>query len=145
MTPALRDLSRLCIHTATTKPWGIEEAVSRYSAAGVRGITVWRTAFADRGPAAAGRLIRDSGLRVVSLCRGGFFPAGSAEQRARAGDGRPLGEPRRQIADGIASVLPPASAAGVRLAVEPLHPMYAGERSAVNTLGQARARCRQIG
>src|ERR1039457_4709226 len=87
MTPALRDLSRLCIHTATTKPWGIEEAVSRYSAAGVRGITVWRTAFADRGPAAAGRLIRDSGLRVVSLCRRGFFPAGSAENGARAAAG----------------------------------------------------------
>src|ERR1035438_10805771 len=104
MTPALRDLSRLCIHTATTKPWGIEEAVSRYSAAGVRGITVWRTAFADRGPAAAGRLIRDSGLRVVSLCRGGFFPAGSAEQRARAGD-----ENRRCIDEAAELGAPPRS------------------------------------
>jgi sugar phosphate isomerase/epimerase len=170
MTPAPRDLSRLCIHTVTTKPWGLEEAVRRYSAAGVRGITVWRTAFADRSPAAAGKLIRDSGLCIVSLCRGGFFPSSSAEQRARAIDenrrcideaaelgaphvvlvcgaapDQPLALSRGQIADGIAAVLPHASAARVKLAVEPLHPMYAGDRSAVNTLGQARAICGQLG
>jgi sugar phosphate isomerase/epimerase len=167
--PAPPGLSRLCIHTATTKPWGLEEAVDRYSAAGVTGITVWRTAFAGLGPAAAGRLIRDRGLSVVSLCRGGFFPGVSAEERARAIDenracideaaelgaphvvlvcgaapGQTLEESRGQIADGIAAVLPHASAAGVRLAVEPLHPMYAGDRSAVNTVGQARAICAEL-
>lgn len=160
------DLSRLCIHSVTTRPWAIEEAVSRYSAAGVKGITVWRDAFGGRGPAATGALIRDHGLSVVSLCRGGFFAAGSAGDRARAIDenrrcvdeaaelgaphvvlvcgsapGQSLEESRGQIADGIAAVLPHAAAAGVRLAVEPLHPMYAGDRSAVNTLGQARAIC----
>jgi len=169
MPPAPPELSRLCIHTATTKAWGIEEAVKRYGAAGVTGITVWRSAFADRGPAAAGRLIRDHGLRVVSLCRGGFFAAGAPAERARAIDdnrkcideaaelgaplvvlvcgaspAQPLAESRAQIADGIAAVLPHASAAGVRLAVEPLHPMYAGDRSAVNTVGQARALCNRL-
>jgi sugar phosphate isomerase/epimerase len=166
----LQDLSRLCIHTITTKPWGIEEAVRRYSAAGVKGITVWRGALSDRGPAATGQLVRDHGLRVVSLCRGGFFPATSADRRARAIDetrrcideasalgaplvvlvggaepGQPLSESRKQIADGIAAVLPHAEAAGVRLAVEPLHPMYAGDRSAISTLGQARETCRLLG
>jgi sugar phosphate isomerase/epimerase len=169
MIPPPPDLSRLCIHTATTKPWGIEEAVGRYSAAGVRGITVWRTAFADRSPASARQLIRDNGLSVVSLCRGGFFPAGTAAERVRAVDenrrcideaaelgaphvvlvcgavpGQPLAESRRQIADGIASVLPHAAASKVGLAVEPLHPMYAGDRSAVSTVGQARAICSEL-
>ncbi len=166
MTAPPSDLSRLCIHTATTRPWGIEEAVRRYCAAGVRGVTVWRTAFEERSPAATGALIRESGLAVVSLCRGGFFAAASAEDRSRAIDdnrrcideaaelgaphvvlvcgaapGQSLETSRAQIADGIAAVLPHASAAGVRLAVEPLHPMYAGDRSAVNTVGQARAIC----
>ena len=169
MIPPLRDLSRLCIHTITTKPWSIEEAVRRYSAAGVKGITVWRGTLLDLGPAGTGQLVRDHGLNVVSLCRGGFFAASSADRRARAIDenqrcideaaalgaplvilvcgaesGQPLSESRKQIADGIAALLPHAAAAKVRLAVEPLHPMYAGDRSAVNTLGQAREICRQL-
>jgi sugar phosphate isomerase/epimerase len=170
MTPAPRDLSRLCLHTITTKPWGIEQAVTRFAAAGVRGITVWRSVFEDRRPAAVAALVRDHGLAVVSLCRGGFFAAASAADRARAIDenrrcideaaelgaphivlvcgavpGQPLEESRRQIADGIAAVLAHAGAARVKLAIEPLHPMYAADRSAVNTVGQAREICRQLG
>jgi hypothetical protein len=39
------DLSKLCIHTITTRPWNIEEAAKKFSAAGVKGITVWRNAL----------------------------------------------------------------------------------------------------
>jgi sugar phosphate isomerase/epimerase len=163
------DFSRLCIHTITTKPWELEEAVARYSAAGVGGITVWRDAVGSRDLAGAGRMIREHGLTLVSLCRGGFFAASSPAAREAArdenrrriddaaalgaplivlvcgsGPGRSLAESRRQIADGIASVLPHAAAAGIKLAIEPLHPMYAGDRSAVNTLPQAREICRQL-
>ena len=48
-----------------------------------------------------------------------------------------LEESRKQIRDGIAAILPDASAAGVKLTIEPLHPMYADTRSAINTLAQA--------
>jgi sugar phosphate isomerase/epimerase len=169
MIPPPKDLSRLCIHTVTTKPWSIGEAVRRYSTAGIKGITVWRDAYLDRDPAATGRLIRDHGLSVVSLCRGGFFASASVARRATAIDenlrcideasalgsplvvlvcgadpAQPLSESRSQIADGIAAVGAHASAAKVRLAIEPLHPMYAGDRSAVNTLGQAREICRRL-
>jgi sugar phosphate isomerase/epimerase len=166
MIPPPPDLSRFCIHTVTTKPWAIEESVERYAAAGVKGITVWREALAGRDPAAIGKRLRDHGLTVVSLCRGGFFPADTAARRLKAIDenrrcidqaaalgaplivlvcgalaGQALAESRKQIADGIAAILPQAAAVRVRLAIEPLHPMYAGDRSAINTVSQARAIC----
>jgi sugar phosphate isomerase/epimerase len=170
MTPApLRDCSRLCIHTITTKPWPIEEAVRRYSAAGVGGMTVWRQAIEGRDAGACGRMIREHGLSVVSLCRGGFFPAPTKEGLLKAVDenrrcideavalgapmivmvcgavpGQPLARSREQIADGIGAVIEHAAAARIRLAIEPLHPMYADSRSAINTIHQARAVCGQL-
>jgi sugar phosphate isomerase/epimerase len=70
----VEDLSRLCIHTITTKPWNIEEAAKHYSASGVKGITVWRDALAGRKIRETADMLRDNGLSIVSLCRGGFFP-----------------------------------------------------------------------
>lgn len=156
------DLSRLCIHTITTKPWNIEEAAKNYAAAGVKGITVWRDALEGRNIRQTGNMLRQEGLDIVSLCRGGFFAGKDAEQRKSAIDDnkkaiaeaadlgaplivlvcgadprQPLEESRKQIFDGIAAIIPDASAAGVKLAIEPLHPMYADTRSAINTLAQA--------
>jgi sugar phosphate isomerase/epimerase len=169
MAHPLQDFSRLCIHTITTKPWSIEEAVSRYAAAGVGGITVWRQAIEGRDAAGVGRMIRDSGLSVVSLCRGGFLAAATPLGRSQAIDenkrcideaaaigaplvvlvcgavpGQPLEESRRQIGDGIGALLEHAAAARVRLAIEPLHPVYADSRSAINTIGQARDLCNRL-
>lgn len=170
MASKLTDTSRLCVHTITTKPWPLDVAVRRYAAAGVGGITVWRQAIEGRDPAEAGRMIRDHGLSVVSLCRGGFLAAATREGRASAIDenrrcidqaaalgapmivlvcgavpGQPLSESRRQIAEGIGELAVHAAASRVRLAIEPLHPMYADDRSAINTVAQARAICGQLG
>ena len=158
----LKDLSRLCVHTITTKPWTIEQAAKNFSEAGIRGITVWRDALKGRDIKQTGQLLRESNLEIVSLCRGGFFPHISSTGRQEAIDdnrkaideaealgaplivlvcgaepGQSLSESRKQIRDGIAAVLPYAEAAGVKLAIEPLHPMYADSRSAINTLCQA--------
>jgi len=158
----LTDLSQLCIHTITTKPWSIETAAQNFSEAGVKGITVWRDALNGRNIKQTGQMLRDSGLEIVSLCRGGFFPSTDAAKRKAALDdnrkaieeaaelGAPmivlvcgsdphqtLEESREQIKEGIRAILPEAKAAGVKLAIEPLHPMYADTRSAVNTLKQA--------
>ena len=162
MAKALTDLSRLCVHTITTKPWPLEQAAQQFAKAGIGGITVWRDALSGRDIAAAGRMLRELNLEVVSLCRGGFFPAPTPAGRQAAIDdnlkaideaaalgapmvvlvcgavpGQSLTESRKQIRDGIAACLPHAAAAGVKLAIEPLHPMYAGDRSAINTLAQA--------
>ncbi len=162
MTSPVSDLSKLCIHTFTTHPWSLAEAVDGYAKAGVPGITVWRQALEPLGVTESAKLLKASGLDVVSLCRGGFFPADSPQGRQQALDdnrravdeaaeigaplivlvcgavpGMDLVEGRKQILDGIAEVLPYASSAGVKLSIEPLHPMYADCRSAVNTLAQA--------
>lgn len=162
MTRPIQDLSRLCVHTITTKPWSLAEAIAGYQKAGVQGITVWRQHIEPIGNDEAAERLADSGMTVVSLCRGGFFPADTEAQRQANIDdnlaaidaaqaigapvvvlvpgavpGMPLEEGRRQIADGIAAVLPHAEAAGVKLAIETLHPMYADSRSAVITLKQA--------
>lgn len=159
---SLTDLSRLCIHTITTKPWDIETAARRFSEAGIGGITVWRDALEGRDIKRTGDMLRESNLKIVSLCRGGFFPhlessgrEAAIDENRRAIDeaaslgaplvvlvcgavaGQSLNDSRKQIHDGIAAILPHAEAAGVRLAIEPLHPMYADSRSAINTLAQA--------
>lgn len=156
------DLSRLCIHTITTRPWKIEEAAKNYAAAGVKGITVWRDALEGRNSKQTGEMLREHDLTIVSLCRGGFFPYKDLSKRKEAIDDnrkaieeaaelgtsilvlvcgadpfQSLEESRKQIRDGIAAILPDASAAGVKLTIEPLHPMYADTRSAINTLAQA--------
>ncbi len=160
------DLSRLCLHTVTTKPWPIEQAIDKYAAAGIGGISVWRDAVGDRKLATVGKAIRDSGLTLVSYVRGGFFPAATAEARQQAIEdnlrmideaaelgaplivlvcgacpGLPLATSRQQILEGIEAILPHAAKRGVRLGIEPLHPMYADSRSAINTLRQANEAC----
>jgi sugar phosphate isomerase/epimerase len=165
----MADRSRLCVHTMTTKPWSLAEACAGYAEQGIRNITVWRQHLPAAGAAAARRLLDAHGLRATSLCRGGFFVAAEASARAAAVDdnvraideaftigaplivlvcgaqpGIALSEARAQIADGIAAILPRAREAGVRLAIEPLHPAYAADRSAVNSIAQARRICARV-
>lgn len=158
----IKDLSKLCVHTITTKPWSLEEAAENYQKVGVKGVSVWRQYLGGRDISAAGDRLRSHGLDIVSLVRGGFFPSISAKNRDLAiqdnlkavDEAAALGAPmivlvcgadpdqsletsRKQIKEGIEKVLPHAMANGVKLAIEPLHPMYADTRSAVSTLRQA--------
>jgi sugar phosphate isomerase/epimerase len=163
-------MNRLCVHTITTKPLTIEQCLKEFPSRGVAGITIWRQALEGRDLDVLKRQTAEAGLDVVSLCRGGFFPARSKADRQKAIDdnrlaiqqahaigaplivlvcgavpGQALAESRQQIAEGIAAVLPDAKQAGVKLAIEPLHPMYADDRSAVNTLRQAHEICDALG
>ncbi len=167
--PPLVDLSRLAIHTMTNKPWSLQQCIDGYATAGLRGLTVWRNVVEDIGAEEAGKLLRSSGLQTIALVRSGFFPAPDSagrqaaiednrlciEQAATIGapmivlvcgaiPGMPLAEARRQIADGIEKLLPLAESHGVKLAIEPLHPMYSADRSAINTMAQARAVCEAL-
>lgn len=137
------NLSQLCIHTITTKPWKIEEDAKNYAAAGVKGITVWRDALEGRNIRRTGKMLFEHDLTIVSLCRGGFFPHKDLSKRKTAIDdnrkaieeaaelgtsmlvlvcgadpSQTLEESRKQIRDGIAAIIPEAKAAGVRLTIE---------------------------
>ena len=135
----ITDLSQLCIHTITTKPWSIEETAKNFSAEGVKGITVWRDALSNRNIKQSGQLLRDHGLDIVSLCRGGFFPNREKEKRefaiednrraideaaelgahlivlvCGADPSQSLEDSRKQIQDGIETILPQAEVAGIK-------------------------------
>jgi sugar phosphate isomerase/epimerase len=74
------------------------------------------------------------GARCLVLVAGGLAPGSRDIDAARA-----------LVADGIAALLPQARAAGVPLAIEPLHPMYAADRACINTLAQANDLCDALG
>ena len=155
------DPQKLCIHTITTKPWPLEKALDRYAAYGVKGISVWQNAIEPMGAQKAGELLSSYDMEVVSYVRGGFFPSSIKEKREEAlrhnrqmieeaaAIGAPLlvlvcgaepqqslQESRNQIEAGIEQLLPFAREHNVKLGIEPLHPMYADTRSAINTLKQ---------
>lgn len=165
-------LPGLAINAATTREqWGLLDAIDGYARAGIRAIAPWRDQVATAGVAATAKRLRDSGLGITSLCRGGMFPAADAAGRKAAiedncraiDDAAALGAPvlvlvcgglppgsrdlagaRTMVADGIAAIMPRASAAGIRLAIEPLHPVYAAERNCINTLDQALDLCEKL-
>ena len=158
----LEDLSKLCLHTFTNKPWNLSQCIENYSKAGIKGISIWRNVLEGQDLKLVKRQLAEADISIVSLVRGGFFPSVNASERALAiednvklieeaavlgaplivlvcgSDGRQsLETSRDQIQEGIEKLLPIAIENGVKLAIEPLHPMYAGDKSAVNTLQQA--------
>ncbi|HLT85753.1 MAG TPA: sugar phosphate isomerase/epimerase family protein [Phototrophicaceae bacterium] len=83
------DLSRLSLNTATTKALTLEEAVDAAVRGGLPAVGLWRDRVAEAGLERAARVVRDAGLRVSSLCRGGFLTAADEPgQRAALEDNR---------------------------------------------------------
>ncbi|MEU6326710.1 sugar phosphate isomerase/epimerase family protein [Streptomyces sp. NPDC047049] len=157
-------LSRLSLSQETVRQWSLPQLTDGCARAGVRGVGLWRAPVQEYGVAAAARLVRDAGLRVTSLCRGGFLTAPDPGGRAAALDdnraavdeaaalgtdtlvlvsgglppgSRDLPGARERVADALGELGPYALQRGVRLALEPLHPMYAADRCVVSTLAQA--------
>lgn len=157
----MTDPSRLSLNLITVDHWSLPEAVERCAAAGIGWVAPWRHQYEDADEAA--RMIATAGLAVSSLCRGGFFTAPGADEdnRRAVEEAAALGAPvlvlvcgppadrdlaaaRATIAAGIERLLPYAAEHGVRLGIEPLHPMMVGERSAIVTLGEALALARSF-
>lgn len=159
MPPAL---NRLSLNQMTVNQWNVREAVEGCARHKVPEIALWRHKIAESSLAEAARLVRDNGLRVSSLCRGGMFPAATAAERQASIDDnkraidearelgtatlvlvcgpapdRDLDAARGMVRDGIAAIVDYADAAGVQLGIEPLHPMFAGDRSVIVSLSEA--------
>ncbi len=167
------DPDKLSLNTATVrKQWRLDQIIDGCARHNIRGISPWRDQVAEIGLVQTAQLIRSHGLTVTGYCRGGMFPAADAAGRRAALDdnfrtvdealtvgaqclvlvvgGLPKGSKdlagaREQVRDGIGNLLEYSRKAGIPLAIEPLHPMYAADRACINTLAHANDVCDELG
>lgn len=155
-------IDRLSLNQKTTEHWPLADTLEGCAAAGLEWIGLWREHVAPFGVERVAEMVRAAGLKVSTLCRGGFFPSdtergwkANVDENLRVLDeaatlgtdtvvlvcggiaGGDLDRSRRQVATGIEAIVPRAQDLGVRLAIEPLHPMYCADRSVIVTLRQA--------
>lgn len=158
----MEDISRLSLNQKTIERWSVREAVEGCLRAGIGWIGLWRDHVAETGLEESVRIVRESGIKVSSLCRGGMFTAATKAERAsriddnrRAIDeaaalgtdvlvlvcggvaGRDIDASRAMVEEGIEEIISYAAEAGVKLGIEPLHPVFASDRSVIATLKEA--------
>ncbi|MET8162960.1 sugar phosphate isomerase/epimerase family protein [Streptomyces sp. NPDC005329] len=158
------DPTRFSINQMTVKQLSLPELVAACGDLGVTNVGLWREPVRSHGVERTAKLVRDAGLMVTTLCRGGFLTALDPDERAAAladnrraideaatlgtdtlvlvSGGLPAGSKdlhgaRERIADALSVLGPYAEEHGVKLAIEPLHPMFASDRCVVSTLAQA--------
>lgn len=164
------NLDRCSINSITLRAAGLDGLIEIATMRGVPGIALWRDVYAKEGAAAAAKKVRSAGLRVSSVCRGGMFPVWSEVERAAvaednrravdeahelgaeclvmvcgAAPDKDLAGARQQIEDGLRELAPYAAEAGVKLAIEPMHPMMISDRSAISSLAEANDLVERIG
>jgi sugar phosphate isomerase/epimerase len=160
----MSELDRLSLNQATVHGLTVPEAVDLCARHEIPAIGLWREPVADFGLPAAAAAVTAAGLRVSSLCRGGFFThadpdarqAAIADNKAAIAEAAALGTEtlvlvsgglvpgrrdialaRRMIADAIGELVPVAQSYGVRLGIEALHPVFAADRCVITRLGEA--------
>ena len=148
--------------------WSPERVIDGCAARGYGGIVFWRR---EIGPRAVeiGNRVRDAGMQMVGLCRtpylvGAEAPKSDDDLRASIDMAADLGalvltivtggtepgtkgviETQKRLAERVASVAPVAAAAGVSLALEPLNPMFGGNRTCLFTVADALAVADAVG
>jgi len=171
-------MNRLSLNTATCKHLTLAQCVEVASKSGLEAIGVWRDRVQEVGVDQAAAMIREAGLRVSSLCRGGFITGRDSNQIVQAmADNRlaideaailgthelvmvvgglPASFPmmglahtdtdtidkdlvsaRLRVEERIAELVPYARERGVRLALEPMHPLFTADRGVLTTLAQS--------
>ncbi len=160
--PAFKDTSRLSLNQYTTFNWTVKEALEGCARAELAYACLWRDKIQAQGVQESARIAKELGIKISSLCRGGMFPAATNEERQkriednlRAIDecvtlgtdtlvfvcgglhSKDLDGARQMVYDGLATITPYAQERGIKLGIEPLHPMYAADRNVIVTLGQA--------
>jgi len=167
------DAQRLSLNTATVrKQWTLEQIIEGCARHQIRGISPWRDQVQALGLQKTAQLIRSNELAVSGYCRGGMFPGIDEAARRAAdddnrravdealalnaaclvlvvgglpGESKDIAGARSQVRDGLGRLLEYARTAGMPLAIEPLHPMYAADRACINTLEQANDLCDELG
>ena len=169
----LRGHPEFCaINTATlgfTAP--IDEVIEAVARHGFGGIAPWRREIEGHDVKTIARRMRDAQLKVTGYCRSTFIPAATVEDfRANvaankkaivdaeelgaesfvmvvgglAAGSKDLAAARRQVAEASAELLSHGKAHGVKIALEPLHPVYAADRSCLSTIAEALDLCDEL-
>ncbi|WP_059102596.1 sugar phosphate isomerase/epimerase family protein [Shouchella shacheensis] len=163
-------VNRLSLNQITTEQWKLQEALEGCAKREVEWISIWRHKLHEYGVSETKKHLQETGIRVSSLCRGGMFPAATKQERKRRIDDNlraideaaklgtnvlvlvcgpssddNLPEARRHVQEGIEAIIPYAKECNIKLGIEPLHPMYAADRSVINTLGQANRLAETVG
>ena len=169
------DHSALALNTATLghnlegfgAGWSPEQVIDACAARGFGGIVFWRREIAGRA-LEIGERVRAAGMEVVGLCRTPYLTGSEAgsddEVRASidmaAGLGahvltivtggtepgtKGLDDSRKRLAERLIDVSDYAARCGVSLALEPLNPMFGGNRTILFTVRDALDICDMIG
>lgn len=158
----MAELNRLSLNQITTEQWNVRQAVEGSARADIEYVSLWRHKIAEIGLPETKKIVQDAGLKLSSLCRGGMFPQATKEERLKSlednkraveeaaelgtdtlvlvcgpSSDNNIDQARQWVEEGIEQLVPFAESHGVKLGIEPLHPMYAADRSVVVTLGQA--------
>ena len=158
----MADLARLSLNQITIKNWNLRQAAEGCARHNIPAIGLWRYKVEEIGLKESVKIVRDAGIKVSSLCRGGFFPGETkAERAAKIEDnllaideaaalgagvlvlvcggvvGAGIEASRKIIQEGIAKISEHAKNSGVKLGIEPLHPMFAADRSIICSLEEA--------
>lgn len=155
---------RLSINRWTCRSTPLQEFLEATAAHGIEAVGLWRQDVEEIGLDALRHRVDDAGLRVSSLCRGGFLTAADeaaratslADNRQAIDEAAALGAPtlvmvvggitqedkdivaaRARVTENIAALAPYAESAGVTLSLEPMHPMFTADRAVLSTLDQA--------
>lgn len=169
------DHSALALNTATLghnldghgTGWSPEQVIDACAARGFGGIVFWRREIGRRAVEIGAR-VRAAGMEVVGLCRTPFLTGSEAgtddEAKAAiemaAGLGAPvltivsggtepgtkgLTDSQKRLAERVAALAPFAAERQVNLALEPLNPMFGGNRTCLMTVREALAICDAVG
>ena len=149
----------------------IADVIESIARAGFGMIAPWRREVEGQDVKTIARRMRDAGLKLSGYCRSTYIPAATALEfrnniaaNLRAIDdaatlsapvfvmvvgGMPsgsknLGAARQQVREATAEMLVYSKSVSVKLALEPLHPVYAADRSCLTLLSEALDWCDAI-
>jgi sugar phosphate isomerase/epimerase len=148
--------------------WSTQQFIDGMQRHGIGAIAIWRDKLREHGAPEVARMLEGTGLQVLSLCAAGLIATPDSGEAASAIDevkraiddaaaigagslmfvagavdprDKSLESTRSRVLERLAGLTPYARAAGVKMAIEPLHPMLCGLRSVVSSVRIANDWC----
>jgi sugar phosphate isomerase/epimerase len=167
-----QNLRSCSINTATLgfqEP--IKDVIESIARAGFGGVAPWRREIEGQDVAAVAKHIRDAGLAVTGYCRSTYIPSATRagfEQNVEANrkaiadaatlgascfvmvvgslpqGSKDLAAARAQVVEASGLLTTFGKSVGVRIALEPLHPVYAADRSCLTLMSEALDMCNAV-